>query len=320
MGSWASGRKGGIRNYPYSRNLTTNLDTYKSLDKGGYWGVHAIGEVWAEMLFEMAENLIDDHGFHPTLFPPAVNSTDSTGYYSEKHLKESKRKVPAHGNTLAVQLVVDAMKLQPCRPSFQNARDAILTADKVLTGGENRCTIWKSFAKRGLGPEAKVIGSTPWVSLFKLLSSAMDHRHRHTRSLAFYYRVEESVLKTFPFLPTARRSSSNRRFKLSRSTASLSLIQFDASIYLSIYLLSRSFLHRSLFFSRLSATSRVSLVHLYLVDLFCLRCSCFLSLCTYTPHYPERHLVCSLVFVFLLDCRTLNRFISHIGSLDCLAF
>lgn len=164
MGSWASGRKGGIRNYPYSRNLTTNLDTYKSLDKGGYWGVHAIGEVWAEMLFEMAENLIDDHGFHPTLFPPAVNSTDSTGYYSEKHLKESKRKVPAHGNTLAVQLVVDAMKLQPCRPSFQNARDAILTADKVLTGGENRCTIWKSFAKRGLGPEAKVIGSTPWVS------------------------------------------------------------------------------------------------------------------------------------------------------------
>jgi len=215
MGSWASGRKGGIRNYPYSRNLTTNLDTYKSLDKGGYWGVHAIGEVWAEMLFEMAENLIDDHGFHPTLFPPAVNSTDSTGYYSEKHLKESKRKVPAHGNTLAVQLVVDAMKLQPCRPSFQNARDAILTADKVLTGGENRCTIWKSFAKRGLGPEAKVIGSTPWVSsfqtaLFRCESSTLTH------SLAHFYRVEEFVLKTFPSLPTARRSSLNRRFNLSR--------------------------------------------------------------------------------------------------------
>ncbi|GAA6061038.1 hypothetical protein JCM10212_004612 [Sporobolomyces blumeae] len=166
MGSWASGREGGIRNYRYSRNLTVNPDTYKSLDKSGYWGVHAIGEVWAEMLFELAENLIDEHGFHPTLFPPAVNSTDSTGYYAEKTLVKdgsaSKRKVPAHGNTLAVQLVVDAMKLQPCRPSFQNARDAIITADKVLTGGENRCTIWKSFAKRGLGPDAKVIGSTPW--------------------------------------------------------------------------------------------------------------------------------------------------------------
>ncbi|GAA5896414.1 M36 family metallopeptidase [Sporobolomyces salmoneus] len=162
MGSWASGRAGGIRNYPYSRNLTTNQDTYKSLDKGGYWGVHAIGEVWAEMLFELAENLIDDHGFHPTLFPPAVNSTDSTGYYSERHFKESNKKVPAHGNTLAIQLVVDGMKLQPCRPSFQAARDAILTADKMLTGGENRCTIWKSFAKRGLGPESRVVGSTPW--------------------------------------------------------------------------------------------------------------------------------------------------------------
>ncbi|GAA5831230.1 hypothetical protein JCM3766R1_002975 [Sporobolomyces carnicolor] len=162
MGSWASGRAGGIRNYPYSRNLTTNQDTYKSLDKGGYWGVHAIGEVWAEMLFELAENLIDDHGFHPTLFPPAVNSTDSTGYYSERHLQESNKKVPAHGNTLAIQLVVDAMKLQPCRPSFQAARDAILTADKVLTNGENRCTIWKSFSKRGLGPDSRVVGSTPW--------------------------------------------------------------------------------------------------------------------------------------------------------------
>ncbi|GAA5889905.1 hypothetical protein JCM5296_003645 [Sporobolomyces johnsonii] len=162
MGSWASNRDGGIRNYRYSRNLTVNPDTYKSLDKGGYWGVHAIGEVWAEMLFELAENLMDKHGMHPTLFPPPVNRTDSTDFYSERHLRETGKLVPAHGNTLVIQLVVDAMKLQPCRPSFQNARDAIITADKVLTGGENRCIIWNSFAKRGLGPESKVVGSTPW--------------------------------------------------------------------------------------------------------------------------------------------------------------
>jgi extracellular elastinolytic metalloproteinase len=35
-------------------------------------------------------------------------------------------------------------------------------ADKVLTGGDNACTIWKAFAKRGLGPDATVVGSTPW--------------------------------------------------------------------------------------------------------------------------------------------------------------
>jgi len=39
MGEWASSRKGGIRNYPYSTNMTTNLDTYTTLDKPGYWGV-----------------------------------------------------------------------------------------------------------------------------------------------------------------------------------------------------------------------------------------------------------------------------------------
>lgn len=51
MGAWASGRPGGIRLFKYSTNLTINTDTYKVLDKPGYWGVHAIGEVWAEMLF-----------------------------------------------------------------------------------------------------------------------------------------------------------------------------------------------------------------------------------------------------------------------------
>ncbi|GAA5826953.1 hypothetical protein JCM11251_002178 [Rhodosporidiobolus azoricus] len=162
MGAWASNRKNGIRYYRYSRDMKENPSTYKFLDKSGYWGVHAIGEVWAEMLFEMEENLIDIHGFSPTLFPPPVNGTDDKGYYSERHLAKSGKRVPAHGNTLAIQLVVDGMKLQPCRPSFQNARDAILTADKALTGGENACAIWKAFSKRGLGPDAKVVGSTPW--------------------------------------------------------------------------------------------------------------------------------------------------------------
>lgn len=51
MGEWASGRASGIRNFRYSTNMTVNTDTYSSLDKPGYFGVHAVGEVWAEMLF-----------------------------------------------------------------------------------------------------------------------------------------------------------------------------------------------------------------------------------------------------------------------------
>jgi extracellular elastinolytic metalloproteinase len=54
------------------------------------------------------------------------------------------------------------MKLQKCRPSFFDARDAIIQADQVLTGGENFCVLWKGFADRGLGPDADVKGRTDW--------------------------------------------------------------------------------------------------------------------------------------------------------------
>jgi len=60
------------------------------------------------------------------------------------------------------RLVINAMKLQPCRPSFFDARDAIIEADRVLTDGENVCLLWKGFAERGLGVDARVEGRTPW--------------------------------------------------------------------------------------------------------------------------------------------------------------
>lgn len=44
---------------------------------------------------------------------------------------------------------------QPCQPTFLTARDAIVDADLMLTEGENHCEIWKAFAKRGLGTNAK---------------------------------------------------------------------------------------------------------------------------------------------------------------------
>jgi extracellular elastinolytic metalloproteinase len=59
------------------------------------------------------------------------------------------------GNTLALQLVVDGMKLQPCSPTFVSARDAILQAEKVATGGKHQCALWAAFAKRGVGKNAK---------------------------------------------------------------------------------------------------------------------------------------------------------------------
>lgn len=169
MGAWASNDESGIRNYPYSLDKTINPSVYETLDKPGYWGVHAIGEVWAEMLWVLQQRLIEKHGFSETLFPP-VPDADGTlppnDFYRPQTFNSltgaSDPLVPKHGNTLLLQLLLDGMKMQPCSPGFIEARDAIIEADKVLTGGENLCDLWEGFATRGLGVNAKIVGSTPW--------------------------------------------------------------------------------------------------------------------------------------------------------------
>jgi extracellular elastinolytic metalloproteinase len=118
------------------------------------------------MLFVVEQRLIEVHGFGPTLFPPvspepASNSSyylpprNLTGGPSDLGAKPSTPLVPRYGNTLLAHLIVQGMKLQPCRPSFTDARDAILQSDLILTGGENACTIWKGFAERGLVSHSK---------------------------------------------------------------------------------------------------------------------------------------------------------------------
>ena len=148
--------------------MAINPSEYKTLDKPGYWGVHAIGEVWAQMLWVVSQRLIEKHGFVDDLFPPkplADGTVPEGDFYRARTLDQFGNPgplVPKHGNSLIVQLVLDGMKLQPCRPSFFDARDAIISADQVLTGGENYCDLWTAFAERGLGPDARVEGRTPW--------------------------------------------------------------------------------------------------------------------------------------------------------------
>jgi extracellular elastinolytic metalloproteinase len=168
MGAWAANRPTGIRNFVYSLNEEVNPSTYKTLDKPGYWGVHAIGEVWAEILWVVSNRLIAKHGYSDSLFPPEPlpDGTIPEGdFYRPAEYTafgEKRPLVPKHGNSLAFQLVLNGMKLQVCRPSFFDARDAIIQADAVLTGGENFCELWQGFAERGLGADARVEGRTPW--------------------------------------------------------------------------------------------------------------------------------------------------------------
>ncbi|KAF9240844.1 Fungalysin metallopeptidase-domain-containing protein [Melanogaster broomeanus] len=165
MGAWASNQEGGIRNYPYSLDMSINPSTYKTLDKPGYWGVHAIGEVWAQMLWVVQQRFIAKHGFSETLFPPVLdldgNLPPNDFYRPQTYnplTSQPNPLVPKHGNTLLLQLVLDGMKLQPCSPSFFDARDAIIQADEILTGGENFCDLWEGFADRGLGADATYRG------------------------------------------------------------------------------------------------------------------------------------------------------------------
>jgi hypothetical protein len=123
----------GIRPTPYTTDTAVNPSTYASVaDVANISQPHGIGYVWNTMLWEMHWNLVDAYGFNPDIY-----GSWSTG-----------------GNNLAMQLVMDGFKLQPCQPGFVNGRDAILAADLALTGGANECEIWRAFAKRGLGASA----------------------------------------------------------------------------------------------------------------------------------------------------------------------
>lgn len=94
---------------------------------------HGVGFVWNTMLDDLYWDLVDKHGFNAD-----VRGAWTTG-----------------GNNLAIQLVTDGMKFQPCKPGFVDGRDAIPAADEAPTGGENACTLRGSFACCELGVDAR---------------------------------------------------------------------------------------------------------------------------------------------------------------------
>ncbi|MEU4236602.1 M36 family metallopeptidase [Actinoplanes sp. NPDC026619] len=74
--------------------------------------VHADGEIWAQTLWDLRK---------------------------------------AIGSKQAESLVTRAMELSPENPSFLDERNSILAADRVVYNGKLSATIWKVFAKRGMG-------------------------------------------------------------------------------------------------------------------------------------------------------------------------
>ena len=117
----------GIRRYPYSTSLAVNPLTFGNISLNTE--VHAVGEIWCNTLLEMRALLIKKYGFQ-------------------------------EGQRQSLQLVVDGLKLTPVVPTFLDARDAILLADRVNNGGANQCLLWQAFSKRGMGYSASTKDAT----------------------------------------------------------------------------------------------------------------------------------------------------------------
>ncbi|MBI5858457.1 MAG: M36 family metallopeptidase, partial [Sphingobacteriales bacterium] len=108
----------GIRPAPYTTDMLVNPAVYDDIKTLAV--PHGVGYVWASMIWDLSWELIAKYGM-------------------------------AAGFNVAMNIVTEGMKLQPCSPGFVDGRDAILAADLSLYSGANRCLIWRVFARRGLG-------------------------------------------------------------------------------------------------------------------------------------------------------------------------
>lgn len=133
IGTYAAGQSingSGIRSQKYCTNFAVNNKTYGASIPNAQ---HNRGEIWCATLWDMTWNIIQQTGtINPNLF-----DANGTG-----------------GNVIAMKLMMQGLKLQPCDPGFIDGRDGILAADQLLYNGQYRCAIMAAFARRGMGFDA----------------------------------------------------------------------------------------------------------------------------------------------------------------------
>ena len=130
IGTFINGQSpqgGGIRNFPYSTDMSVNPLTFSASNNTQ---VHARGEFMATVLWDLTWAYIEKYGFDSNIYT-------GTG-----------------GNNKVMRLVIDGLKLQPCSPTVVQFRTALIAADQATTGGQDYCMIWKVFARRGVGVNA----------------------------------------------------------------------------------------------------------------------------------------------------------------------
>ena len=143
----------GIRTQRYCTDFTVNNLVYATTIPTE---IHDLGEIWCATLWDMTWNIIQQTG---NINPSIYNSSNTAG------------------NSIAMKLVMEGMKLQPCSPGFIDGRNAILKADSILYGGAYNCSIREAFRRRGMGINAsqgssgsvtdQVADFTPYVTMRK---------------------------------------------------------------------------------------------------------------------------------------------------------
>ena len=117
----------GIRQYRYTTNMAVNPLTYSNLPTVAH--PHGTGTIWCTVLWDMTWEIIQTAGINPSLHNIAANG----------------------GNAIALKLVFEGLRLQPCSPGFIDGRNAILKADTLFYGAQYSCAIINAFARRGMG-------------------------------------------------------------------------------------------------------------------------------------------------------------------------
>lgn len=148
IGSYSSWDLKGIRAFPYSPDLDVNPLSYSYVNyMAGMQPAeftHFLGTIFCTILWDLYWAIIDFEV-----------SEGALGF------NENKYESGIGGSNIAMLLVVEGLKGQPCQPSFVDSRDAILSADENLYDRKYKCLIWSVFARRGLGFSAR--SSPPYV-------------------------------------------------------------------------------------------------------------------------------------------------------------
>ncbi|KAF8638762.1 hypothetical protein AX17_001978, partial [Amanita inopinata Kibby_2008] len=131
LGQYVMNTPAGKRKHPYSTSSTVNPLTYENLQTLN--NEHDIGQVWANILHNVYAALVGVHGWSQ------IAMTNPSG---------------TEGNIVHLHLFIDALSLQPCNPTFIDARNAWIQADANRYASANYCTLWRVFASRGLGVNA----------------------------------------------------------------------------------------------------------------------------------------------------------------------